>query len=148
MRDAIQELRTRARILQRRSDRRRLRECLGEVARQCGFPNWPAAKRALSGNGAVEDFGTLLWEKRCGGHFNRWYSNYETATEDRAMTNGYLLAYGRQYFVVDRYYIETLGLDPEDRDWQELGFDWVRPKDSAARSRIYAKLVNRLPRAA
>jgi hypothetical protein len=59
-----------------------------------------------------------------------------------------LLGYKRQYVVVDQYFIESLGLDPADPDWDALGFDWVRPKNVAARSRLYSKLVSRLPREA
>jgi hypothetical protein len=58
------------------------------------------------------------------------------------------LGYKRQYVVVDRYFIESLGLDPEDADWQALGFDWVRPKNVAARARLYAKLLALQPREA
>ncbi|MCU1335068.1 MAG: hypothetical protein JWO19_649 [Bryobacterales bacterium] len=65
-----------------------------------------------------------------------------------ASSDGYLLAYKRQYVVVDRYFIESLGLDPLDPDWEDLGFDWVRPKHVAARSRLYAKLVACQPREA
>jgi hypothetical protein len=49
---------------------------------------------------------------------------------------------------VDRFYIESLGLDPDDHDWQAIGFDWVRPRDVDARTRLYAKLVAALPREA
>lgn len=60
--------------------------------------------------------------------------------------NGYLLACRRQYLVVDGYFIESLGLDPNDPDWKAIGYDWVRPSDVAARSRLYPKLVAGLPR--
>jgi hypothetical protein len=66
----------------------------------------------------------------------------------RKSGGGYLLAYRNQYFVVDRYYIESLGLDPNDRDWEALGFDWVHPRNVAARTRLYAKLVAAMPREA
>ena len=43
--------------------------------------------------------------------------------------------------IVDRYFIETLGLDPEDPDWEAIGRDWVRPASLKARERLYAKLI-------
>ena len=52
------------------------------------------------------------------------------------------------WWVVDRYFIETLGLDPDDPDWKMIGFDWVRQADVAARTRLYSKLVAQLPREA
>ncbi len=123
----------------------RRRDCLNVIATELGFPNWPQAKAALTGAGDVVEFGTLLYPVR-GGHLNRWYARYEEAAPVREACNGYLLAYKRHYLVVDRYFIESLGLDPDDADWNELGFDWVRPASLAARTRLYGKLIARLPR--
>jgi hypothetical protein len=177
MTDAIGELKVRAEILHRRiqardaralarlralpplrraaerellalADAIQRRHCLAVVAAELGFPDWPAARRVLSGEDAAQDFGTLLCPPRCGGHVNRWYARYEDASAVRRGCRGYLLAYRRQYLVVERGYIESLGLDPDDPDWERLGFDWVRPRDVGARSRLYAKLVARLPREA
>jgi len=36
---------------------------------------------------------------------------------------------------VDR--IETLGLLPEDPDWELIGRDWVKPRQMDARARLY-----------
>lgn len=150
--DAIRELKTRAEILHRRMQWEnpksgiRRTDCLKQVAAEVGFPSWPAAKKALGGEGLVEDFGTLLYP-RCGaGFLNLWYKTYEEAASVREANHGYLLAYRRQYLVVDGFYLEALGLDPADPDWDAIGFDWVRPRDVGARSRLYAKLVHALPR--
>ena len=127
----------------------RRRDCLTTIAAELGFANWPQAKSALTGCGQTTDFGTLLCPRSlAGGHINRWFARYEEAAEARAACQGYLLAYRRQYLVVDRYYVEDLGLDPEDADWEASGFDWVRPYSLAARTRLYAKLVAGLPREA
>ena len=178
MTDAIHELKIRAEILHKRITARdsralkrlrvlaafrrssdehlveiaatiRRRDCLTAIAAELGFANWPQAKSALTGQGQTTDFGTLLCPLTlAGGHINRWYTRYEEAAEARATCQGYLLAYRRQYLVVDRYYIEDLGLDPQDEDWEAIGFDWVRPRSVAARARLYAKLVAGLPREA
>lgn len=130
----------------------RRRDCLTVLAAELGFASWPQAKSAISGDRPVvdpgADFGTILYPgPRCAAHLNRWYKTYEEAAADRTASGGYLLAYKRQYLVVDRYFIESLGLDPADPDWEALGFDWVRPKNVAARSRLYGQLVANLPRA-
>jgi hypothetical protein len=129
------------------------RDCLTVIAAELGFASWPQAKAAIAGDGLEvgpgADFGTMLYPPhRCAGHINRWYKTYEEAAEDRRSSGGYLLAYKLQFVVVDRHFIESLGLDPADPDWEALAFDWVRPKSVAARSRLYAKLVARLPREA
>ena len=177
MTDAIQELKVRAEILhgrvrardkralarlralpplRRAADREllalagaiRRRHCLAVIAAELGFPDWTEARRVTRGRGRRGGLRHAALPPRCGGHINRWYARYDDATAVRKSCRGYLLAYRRQYLVVERDYIETLGLDPDDRDWESLGFDWVRPRDVGARSRLYAKLVARLPREA
>jgi hypothetical protein len=123
----------------------RRRDCLTVIAAELGFPNWQQAKAALTGDCEALEFGTLLYPA-CGAGLNRWYARYEEAAPVREASAGYLLAYKRHYLVVDRYFIESLGLDPDDADWTELGFDWVHPASLAARTRLYNKLVARLPR--
>lgn len=175
MMDAIRELKVRAEILHKRVQTRdarslgrlrilpsfrrfsdkalseiapaiRRQHCLAVIARELGFTNWVDAKRALTDGGRVKDFGTLLCPERCAVHINLWYKQYDEAAAVRQRCEGYLLAYRQQYLVVDRFYIETLGLDPADADWKAIGFDWVRPRNQAPRTRLCSKLVAQLPR--
>jgi hypothetical protein len=121
------------------------RDCLAVIATEHGFDTWLDAKRALSPEPSeveVADFGTLLWSNVSGGHINRWYKTHAEAAAVRQETGGYLLAHKRHFVVVDRHFIqESLGLNPDDHDWVELGFDWARPKSVAARARLYAKVL-------
>ena len=146
--DAITELKVRAEILQGRSaPGTKLRDCLTAVAKEFGFQNWPQAKNVLTGEGEIDDFGTLLCPPVLGGgHINRWYARYEEAAEVRESVQGYLLAYRRQFLVVDRFYVESMRLDPNDADWEAIGFDWVHPKSVAARTRLYGKVIGAMPR--
>lgn len=174
MTDPVRELKTRAEILHRKieskdiraiqrlrvfAEHRRLpaerlnevagsiqrRDCLAVIAAELGFSNWHHLKIALTGEGEAEEFGTLLYPGTAA-HINLWYASYEDAVAVREARRSYLLAYKRQYLVVDRYFIESLGLDPDDPDWRGIGFDWVRPLSVAARTRLYGKLIARLPR--
>lgn len=115
------------------------KHCLTVSALQLGFQSWPHALAALTGE--TDDFGTLLYPSSCYGHWNIWSAHYEEAASIRAAHGGYLLAYRRQFLIVDRDYIDSLGLDPDDPDWAALGRDWVKPGDAAARARLYEKLV-------
>jgi hypothetical protein len=165
MHDAVQELRIRAELLHhlvKRNDARALqrfgrsavlspgeirrRDCLTLLATELGFENWPHAKRVLSGE-AVADYGTLLYPKRCDGHLNLWFRTHAEAISVRQGRQGYLLTYRRDFVVVDRSFIESLRLEPDDPDWQILHFDWARDDRSCigARARLYAKLVAMLP---
>ena len=88
-----------------------------------------------------DDFGTLLYPNGASAHWNIWSASYDEAKAIRADHGGYLLAYKRHFFIVDRHFIETIGLDPDDPDWEKMGRDWVRPKDPEARGRLYARLT-------
>jgi hypothetical protein len=126
----------------------RRRHCLAAIAAELGFASWPEMKAILTGEGLKSGFGNLLCPMKCSAHLNHWCKTYPEAAKVQKQRGGYLLAFRNQYLVVDRYYIESLGLDPDDHDWQAIGFDWVRPRDVDARTRLYAKLVAALPREA
>lgn len=116
------------------------KHCLTASALQVGFQSWPHALEVLEGH--AQDFGTLLYPATCHGHYNLWSAHYDEARNIREEHGGYLLAYRRQFLIVDGHYIESLGLDPEDPDWGAMGRDWVRPNDPVARARLYEKLVH------
>lgn len=139
--DAIQELKIRAEIRQKRlGEGVQRKDCLQAIAAELGFSSWAAAKTAISGEGEAMEFGTLLYPAQAA-HINLWYARYEEAASVREARGEYLLAYKRQFLVVDRYFIESLGLDPDDEDWREIAYDWVHPWKVAARTRLYGKLI-------
>jgi hypothetical protein len=116
------------------------RHCLTVIARELGFTGWQHLTGVLWGE-SVEDFGTLLYPGGGTAYWNIWSARYEEARQIREEHGGYLLAYKKHMFIVDRHFIESLGLDPEDADWDRMGRDWVRPKDLTARQRLYGKLI-------
>jgi hypothetical protein len=120
----------------------RRRHCLTVIARELGFHGWQHAVAVLRGTDSL-DFGTLLYPNGAEVHWNIWSASYEEARAIRAQHGGYLLAYRRHFFIADRYFIATLGLDPADPDWQLIGRDWVRPARVDARERLYGKLIRR-----
>jgi hypothetical protein len=130
------------------TQRIRRRHCLATVAREAGFDGWPHLVDVIGG-ATSGDFGTSLYPAGADAHWNIWSASYNEAREIRRQHGGYLLAYRRHFFIVDRYFVETLRLDPDDPDWELMGRDWVRPRLAAARERMYEKLVRlRLPQRA
>ncbi len=117
------------------------RHCLNAVAYELGFNNWIHARDVIGGS-STRDFGDMLYPGRCGAHFNIWSADYKEACRIREENDGHLLGYRNQFIIVDQNYIETLGLDPADPDWQAIGRNRVRPADSAARERLYGQLVD------
>jgi hypothetical protein len=117
----------------------RREHCLTAGALQLGFRSWRHALEVLEGQ--PEDFGTLLYPGSCQGHWNIWSAHYNEAREIRAAHGGYLLPYRRQFLIVDRDYIDSLGLDPDHPAWNRMGRDWVQPPDRVARAQLYELLV-------
>lgn len=131
---------TKAEALGELAARVKRKHCLAVTAREVGFDGWLHAVAVLTGR-ASDDFGTLLCLLGSPAHWNIWSASYEEARAIRHEHGGYLLAYKRQFFITDRHYIETIGLDPEDLDWERIGHDWARPSELAARGRLYGKLL-------
>jgi hypothetical protein len=127
------------------AERSQRKHCLAAVARELGFTGWDHASRVLGGEVDEPDFGALLYPNVTATFLNHWFATYEEARAARVEGQGaaaYLLAYKRQSFIVGRDYVATtLGLDPDDRDWATIGFDWIRPRYPWARRSLYGKLL-------
>ncbi len=131
----------------------RRKHCLAVVAREHGFSSWEQARRVLEGDARELDLGTLLYGPEAAGTLNVWFADYEEArahfAESRRRGEGHaLLAYRRQFLIVDRHFIAAIRLDPEDPDWEAIGWDWPRPRDPKARQRLYGKRIAALREAA
>ena len=124
----------------------RHKHCLACVAREFGFEDWQHAARVLDGENDQRGFGKLLWNPSLGGFINHWFRDHAEADAQRRASGGYLLPYKQDYSVVTSAYVAALGLDPEDPDWALMDWDWAKPSEPAARTRMYAKLLATHPR--
>jgi len=85
------------------------------------------------------DRGPVMWVGSMDAVVSRWFNDYERARASLHAEGGYLFPYESHYFVTFREGVRELGLDPDDPDWERIGWDWVRPADLAARKRLEAK---------
>lgn len=146
----------RSRSLERDDGDFQRRHSLAVVASELGFSSWLHLVRVIHPASTVReggstpaprdaeapDFGTLMYPVQGGPAFwNVWSADYKEAQSIRAESGGYLLPYKRQFFVCDRYFIETLGSTAEDTDWDRIGRDWVDPAEAAAHARLTQRLV-------
>ncbi|MGD0525597.1 MAG: hypothetical protein ABSE49_10655 [Polyangiaceae bacterium] len=127
----------------------RRKHCLAVVARELGFGSWEHAQRVLRGDAREQDHGTLMYGREAMGTLNVWYADYREARahldEARRAGNGrYLFPYRTQFFIVERLFVEGLGLDPDDADWVAIEYDWARPRDPIARQRLLMKRLDAL----
>lgn len=127
-------------ILAQKEDIKR-KHALQVIALENRHESWTKLKQSIERREELSTrWATPLYPARCFGFSNEWYADYETARSHLEQVGGYLLPYRDQYFICKRQFIETLGLDPDDADWQRIAWDWAKPADSEAWQRLNTKL--------
>ncbi|NRD72177.1 hypothetical protein HQQ94_02775 [Shewanella sp. VB17] len=116
---------------------------LNLIAYEAGYENWSSMKSSIKKDdeiGFSEETG--LYKPRVSEfHLNVWCRNYEEAREYLDANKGYyLLQFKSSFFLALAPYIMDLGLDPKDKDWEIIDWDWVKPKDKEAKKRLLQKL--------
>ncbi|MFD2366841.1 hypothetical protein [Pseudoduganella sp. GCM10020061] len=111
-----------------------LTHCMNIASARAGFQHWDHARRVLGGVAPDgDDAGTLWYDNACEALTNQWFAHYaEARAIHDASSSLYLLPYRRQFIVVDRHFIELLGLDASDPAWTEAGRDLVSGYGSPA----------------
>ncbi|HEX8174207.1 MAG TPA: hypothetical protein VF543_03700 [Pyrinomonadaceae bacterium] len=107
------------------------------VMRECGLRDREMAVALFEGRlQPGDDAGTFWHDGYTDIFLNNWCVQYEQARVALAKDGGYLLPYKEQFVVVQRGFIKLLGLDANDPAWESIGYDAVRPRDSAAYRRL------------
>ncbi|WP_208719081.1 hypothetical protein [Corallococcus sicarius] len=115
---------------------------LAVIAREAGHATWTELKQALSNTEPAPALDTGgFFQKQQGVFLNRWFATYDEAAASLAAQGGFLFPFRHQWFVCEADFLQALGIDTKDADWERMGRDWVRPRDSAARTRLEGKLV-------
>jgi hypothetical protein len=78
----------------------------------------------------------LWYETNLDVFLNRWYANYDEARAGLEKHGRFLLPYRHHFFVCQADVIQALGLDPQDPDWEKIGYDLARPADADAFERL------------
>lgn len=103
------------------------KHALAVIAIENGYPSWLDLKIQI--NFIV------------GGYLNLWFANYTEAKFTLKEKGGFLLPYKNQFFICNANYIKQIGFDPDDPDWEKIGFDWAEPANQAAWQRLYKKWI-------
>ena len=85
------------------------------------------------------DKAELWYETNLDIFLNRWYANYQEARAGLEKHGGFLLPYRHHFFVCQADVIQALGLDPNDADWEIIGFDLAQPANQEAFERLRQK---------
>jgi len=127
-----------------KSDHVKLKHALSVIAHEHDFDSWADFKHHLERKEKLAErystYFTLHYQPQCTGFFLEWHADYELASSELGRTGGYLFPYKNQYFICQAEYIEALGLDPDDADWERIGYNWVQPADKEAWQRLDSKL--------
>ncbi|MBN8227073.1 hypothetical protein JYK02_06060 [Corallococcus macrosporus] len=113
---------------------------LAVIAREAGHATWAELKQTVEDGPRTLDT-RAFFRKVHAVFLNRWFSTYEEAARSRETQGGFLFPFGAQCFVCEADFLQALGIDPRDADWERMGRDWVRPRDAAAKERLESKLV-------
>lgn len=119
----------------------KLKHALQTIAIEHGHETWVAFKTALEFKAKrhiqkkSKPF-AHLYPKRCQGFLNQWFGQYASAKHYLNENGGYLLPYDSQFFVCQSDYIEALDLNPNDRDWKKIAYDWAKPANQTAWKRL------------
>ncbi|MEM9381502.1 MAG: hypothetical protein AAGB93_16225 [Planctomycetota bacterium] len=130
------------------ADREAMRAHAREViAESAGQPSWSALVARMEKRARIRanDASTPLYPPWADAYMPAWCASHDEARRVREEQSGYLLPYRHHFFVASREYVAALGLDPDDPDWEAIGWDWARPADEAARARLETRLEARLP---
>ncbi|CAM2930096.1 hypothetical protein [Legionella worsleiensis] len=103
----------------------KLKHALAVIAMEHGFKSWLDLKMQLY--------------FIVGGYLNLWFADYAEARLVLQEKGGYLLPYKHQFFICSANYIKHIGFDPDDPDWEKIGFDWAKPSNQMAWQRLYKK---------
>ncbi len=95
------------------------------IARENGFKSWADLKCQLP---FIQ-----------GGFLNQWFSNYAEAKSYQQLKGGFILPFKNQVFICDANYIDHLGFDSNDPDWESIERDWISPSNKIAWQRLYTK---------
>jgi hypothetical protein len=107
------------------------KHALAVIAAEEGYPSWAVLKKC---NSTV-----TLFKPKVAGFPNRWFDTYEEANNSLHQDGGFLFPHGKQFFICTAEFIRALGVDPDDPDWEAIGYDWFQPADEPAYQRLHAQ---------
>lgn len=107
------------------------------VAAEAGFALWDQARTVRGGEAHPgDDRGDFWCETESSAFLNHWYADYALALDClHKESQRFLLPYRRQFVVAGEFYVQHLGLAPDDAAWPAMGHDLVAAYDSAAADR-------------
>lgn len=100
------------------------------LAIEHGFENWASMRNYI-----IEQ--DMLYRKHGIAFIHSWFNNYLDAFQYFQKYGGYLLQFWQDYIVCGKEYLQVLGLDTFQSEWEKIGYNWVMPAHKEAYKRLY-----------
>ncbi len=107
----------------------RLKHALDVIALENGFSSWVNLKFYF-----MKTKTSIL--PAGGGFLHKWFSSYKEARANFTAINEFLFPYKKDFFIANAGYIDYIGLDITNPDWQLIGNNWVEPSNKLAWERL------------
>ncbi len=124
-----------------------LKHALNVVAIENGYASWQELKSALDDAAETSPLAEIkeqFYPKDFTTYWNIWFAKYTQAKKVLSQGKGFLLPYKNQYFIVEEHFVDSIGLPHTLPEWNEIGNDWIHPKNVKAWLRLnemYVKAI-------
>jgi hypothetical protein len=122
-----------------------LADCKEIIAREQGEDSWQALLQRCNESSiseGVDDY--LIYDNHVSnGCLNVWFPTYsEAKLYQQSKKRLFLFPYKNTFFVCTSSHLHEMGVDANDIDWKNIGYDWAYPQDGEAKSRLRLKFMH------
>ena len=107
-----------------------LKHAYALLAQEYGFETWSSLKEHL----ICQD---MLFRKNGIHLIHAWFNKAPQATDYFDKNKGYLLKFWDDYVICGEEYIQLLKLDNHKKEWREIGYNWIDPKNIQAHNVLH-----------
>jgi len=118
-----------------------LKHAFNVIAVENGYESWTELKSALDNAAETSPLAEIkeqFYPKGFTTYWNIWFAKYSQAkkvlndTKNASQGKGFLLPYKNQFFIVEEHFVDSIGLPHSLPEWNEIGNDWIHPKNVKA----------------
>lgn len=124
-----------------------LKDALNVIAVENSYESWTELKSALyhaAETSPLAEIKDQFYPKGYTTYWNIWFAKYPQAKKVLGDGKGYLLPFRNQFFIVEEHFVDSIGIPHTLPEWEEIGHDWVHPKNVKAwlkLNEVYVKAI-------
>lgn len=112
-----------------------LKHAFSIIAVENSYGSWTELKSALDTAAETSPLAEIkeqFYPKGFTTYWNIWLAKYSQAKKVLDEGKGFLLPFKNQFFIVEEHFVDSIGLPHTLPEWNEIGNDWVHPKNVKA----------------